>query len=57
MHQRAVDVTPIFGGCGDFVFGDEDQIARATPTLEQIFERFANYRLTVRPATFFRSWS
>ena len=29
MNQRAVNVAPIFGGSGDLVFGDEDQVVRA----------------------------
>ena len=54
MNQRAVDVAPVFGGRGDLIFGDKDQIARARPTLKEILESFADNGFAVRTRNFFQ---
>ena len=48
VEQRAVDVAPVLGLGLDLVFGDEDEVVRAGPALQQILERLAHHRFAVR---------
>ncbi len=49
VHERAVDVAPLFRGRRHLVLGNEGEVVRARPTLQQVLERLAHHALASRP--------
>lgn len=48
MQQGSVHVAPFLRWSGDLALWNEHEIVRPSPTLQEILERFTDYRLEMR---------